>query len=173
MRGIALHEALALAVGHIPAFAARALGDQAAGAINAGRVKLDELHVLQRQSGPQHHRIAVAGAGMGRSAGEISTAIAAGGEDDDVGAEAMKRAVFKVPRHDPPASALLVGDQVQDKIFDEKLSIVLQALLIERVDQRVSGAVGRGAGAPGRIAVAVIHHVSAKRPLVDLTVLGP
>src|ERR1700719_5119894 len=50
-RRIALHEALAFAIRKIAALAARALGDQAAGAVNAGRMILDELHVLQWQSG--------------------------------------------------------------------------------------------------------------------------
>jgi hypothetical protein len=52
----------------IAAFAARAFGDQAARAVDAGRVELHELHVLQRQAGAQHHGIAVAGAGVGRGA---------------------------------------------------------------------------------------------------------
>ena len=43
---VALHEALALGIDQITAFAARALGDQAAGRINAGRVELNELHIL-------------------------------------------------------------------------------------------------------------------------------
>src|SRR5229473_349413 len=84
VRGIALHEALALAVGQIAALAARALGYEAPGAIDPGRVELDELHVLQRQSGAQHHRVAVAGAGMRRGAGEIGPPVTAGGEDDYV-----------------------------------------------------------------------------------------
>ena len=45
-RRIALHEALALGIGEIATFAARALGDQAAGAIDAGGMELHELHVL-------------------------------------------------------------------------------------------------------------------------------
>src|ERR1700730_12373564 len=40
-RCIALHEALAFPIRKIAALAARALGDQAAGAVNAGRMKLD------------------------------------------------------------------------------------------------------------------------------------
>src|SRR5215469_13749704 len=49
--GVALHEALAFGIGQVAALAARALGDQAARAIDSGRVELDELHVLQRQAG--------------------------------------------------------------------------------------------------------------------------
>jgi hypothetical protein len=62
---VALHEALAVGVGEIAALAAGALGDQAAGAVDPRRVELDELHVLERQARPQHHGVAVAGAGMG------------------------------------------------------------------------------------------------------------
>ena len=51
-RRIALHEPLALGVGQVAAFATRPLGDQAAGAVDAGGVELHELHVLQRQPGP-------------------------------------------------------------------------------------------------------------------------
>jgi hypothetical protein len=60
-RRIALHEALAFGIDEIGAFAARALGDQHAGAVNAGRMELHEFHVLQRQAGAQHHGVAVAG----------------------------------------------------------------------------------------------------------------
>ena len=68
-------------------------------------------------------------------------------------AEAVQRAVLEVPRHDAAAGALLVHDQVEREILDEELGIVAQALLIERVDDRVAGAVGGGAGAlaPGRL----------------------
>ncbi len=65
---IALHEALAGGIGQIAAFAARAFGDEAARAIDAGRMELHELHVLQRQSRAQNHGVAVAGAGMRRGA---------------------------------------------------------------------------------------------------------
>ena len=62
---IALHEALARAVGDIAAFAARALGDEAARAVDARGVELHEFHVLQGQAGAQQHGVAIAGAGMG------------------------------------------------------------------------------------------------------------
>jgi len=46
--GVALHEAFAIGVGQIATLAAGTLGDQTAGTVNAGRVELDELHVLER-----------------------------------------------------------------------------------------------------------------------------
>ena len=90
-------------IGQIAAFAAHAFGDQHAGAEDAGGMELHELHVLQRQAGAQHHGVAVAGLGMGAGAGLIGAAIAAGGQDDLVGAEAVDGAVVQVPGHDAAA----------------------------------------------------------------------
>ena len=170
--GIALHEALAFAVGQIAAFAARALGDQAAGAIDPGRMELDELHVLQRQAGAQHHRVAVAGTGVSLGCGEIGAPVAAGGEHHHVGAKPVDRTVFKVPRHDAVTDALPVHDQVEGKVLDKELGVVAQRLLVERMDDGVAGAVGGGAGAIGRGALAVLHHVAAERALIDLPGFG-
>ena len=69
-------------------------------------MELDELHVLQRQPGAQHHGVAVAGAGVRRGAGEIGAAIAAGRQDRLVGAEAVDRAVLDAQRHDAAAGAV-------------------------------------------------------------------
>ena len=143
---VALHEALALGVGEIAALAASALGDQHSDAVKTGRVELDELHVLQRQAGAQHHRIAVAGLRVRAGAREIAAAVSAGGDHHGLGAEAMDRAVVEIERDDPAADAVL-HDQVEREIFDEEVGVLLQALLIERVEHRVAGAVGGGAGA--------------------------
>src|ERR1700688_2976352 len=98
MRGVSRHEALSLAVGEIAAFATRTLRDQHAGAVDAGRMKLDELHVLQRQPGAPRHRVPVASAGVGRGAGLIDAPAPAGRDYDYVGAEAMDRSVLETPR---------------------------------------------------------------------------
>ncbi len=52
VRRIALHEALAVGVGEIAAFAARTFGNENARAVDARRVELNEFHVLQRQARP-------------------------------------------------------------------------------------------------------------------------
>ena len=85
-----------------------------------------------------------------------------------MGAEAMQRAVLEVPGHDAAAGAVLVHDEVEGEIFDEELGVVLQALLVERVDDRVAGAVGGGAGPLRHAAFAVLDGVAAERTLVDL-----
>ena len=58
------------------------------------------------------------------------------------------------------------------EIFDEEVGVVLQALLVERVEHRVAGAVGGGAGALGGRALAHVLHHAAERALVDLAVGG-
>ena len=168
---IALHEALALGIDEIAAFAARALGDEAARAVDAGRVELDEFHVLQRQAGAQHHAAAVAGAGMRRGAGGVGAAVAAGGENRGLGAETMQRAVVELERDDAAADALVVHDQVDGEELDVEFGRVAQRLAVHRVQHGVAGAVGGGAGAL-RLALAVVQRHAAERALVDLAVLG-
>ena len=124
---VTLHEALALGIDEIAAFAAGALGDEAARAIDAGRVELDEFHVLQRQAGAQHHAAAVAGAGMRRGAGSVGAAIAAGGEDRGLRAETMQRAVVELERDDAAADALVVHDQVDGEELDVEFGRMAQA----------------------------------------------
>ena len=165
---VALHEPLALGVGQVPALAAHPLGDQAAGAVDPGRVELDEFHVLQRQPRPEHHRVAVPGLGMRPGAGEIGPAVAAGGDYRHLRPEAVDRAVVQVPRHDAAHRAGLVGEQVDGEILDEELRVVAQRLLVERVQDRVTGPVGRGRGAPCRRSLAVARRHAAERALVDL-----
>ena len=170
-RSITLHEALAFGIGEITAFAARAFGDEHARAIDAGRMELHELHILQRQAGAQHHRIAVTGAGVGRGAGEIGAAISAGRQNGLLGAEAMQRPVFHRDGDNATAGTFLVHDQINGEVFDEEFSRIAQGLAIERMQHRVAGAVGGSAGALGN-ALAVIGRHATERALVDLAVFG-
>ena len=169
VRRVALHEALAHRVREITALAARAFGDETAGAVDAGRVELHELHVLQRQAGAQHHAAAVARAGMRGGAGEPRAAIAAGREDDLVRAKPMQRAFRHVER-DHAAAFAIFHDQIEREVLDEERGVVLQRLLIQGVQHGVAGAIGRRAGAL-RDALAVVRGHSAERTLIDLAFL--
>ena len=169
---VALHEALALGVDEIGALPARAFGDQAAGAVDAGRMELHEFHVLQRQAGAQHHGVAVAGAGMRRGAGEIGAPVAAGGEDRHIGAETVDRAVVELERDHAAAAAFLVHDQIDGEEFDEEFGGVAQRLPVHRMQHGMAGAVGGGAGAL-RGALAVMGGHAAERALIDLAVVLP
>ena len=170
IRRVALHEALAVGIGEIAAFAARAFGDQAARTIDTRRVELHELHVLQRQTRPQHHGVAIAGAGVRRGAGEIGPPVTARRKNHLVGPEAVQPSRRKVDRDDAAARAVL-HDQVDREILDVELGVVLQRLLVKRVQHRMAGPVGRRAGALRR-ALAEVRRHAAERPLVDAAVLG-
>ena len=122
MGRIALHEAFAFRVRQVPAFAARALGNEHARAIYAGGVKLNEFHVLQRQPGAQHHGIAIAGAGVGGGAGEIGAAITACRQHSLVRLEAVHGAVFHVEGDDAPAHTIFIHDEIYGEILDKEFS---------------------------------------------------
>src|SRR5215469_18488242 len=103
-------------------------------------MKLNELHVLKRQTGAQHHGVAVTGADMRRRAGEVGPAVAAGRHHYDVRPEAMDRAVLEAPGDDAAANAA-VHQQIEHEILDEELGIVLETLLIERMQDGMAGAI--------------------------------
>jgi hypothetical protein len=96
----------------------------------------------------------------------IDAAAAARREDDRVAAEAVDRAVFHAQR-DHAAALAILHDQVEREIFDVEVRVILQALLVERVEHGMAGAVRRGAGALHGRAFAHILHVAAERALVD------
>jgi hypothetical protein len=168
---VALHEALALGIDEIAAFAARPLSDQAACAIDAGWVELHELHILQRQADAQRHRVAVPGASVSRSGREISAAIAASGEHSGLSAEPMDRTVIQLEADDAAHCALGVPDEIDGEIFDEELALRPQRLTVERVQDGVAGAVGGGAGALCD-ALAIVGRHAAEWALVDLAFFG-
>jgi hypothetical protein len=106
---------------------------------------------------------------MRRGGGEIAATIAAGRQDHGFGAEAVDRAVFEAHRDHAPTGAIF-HDQIDGEIFDEEVRRVFQALLIQRVEHRMAGAVGGGASALHRRAFAHVLHMAAERPLVNRTI---
>ena len=130
VRCVALHEAFAFGVGKETALAAHAFRNQAAGAIDTGRVELHEFHVLQGQSGAQDHAIPVAGAGMSRGRGEVCPAVATGCQDHGVGAEQVEGALGQIPGQHATAVAVVVHQQVDREVLNVKSCIMLQGLLV-------------------------------------------
>ena len=168
-RRITFHEPLALAVGEVAALTARAFRDQTARPVDAGRVELDEFHILHRQPGAEHHAGAVAGASMRRGGGEIDASAAAGGQNRLLGAETVDRPVIEVPGHDAPAFAIF-HDQVEGEIFDVELGLVLERLLVQRVQHRVACPVRRRAGPLRLRPFAEMRRHASERALIDLAV---
>ena len=165
-RGIAFHKTLPFGIGQIAALAPRAFGNQHASAVNTRWVELNKFKVLQRKASAQHHAPAIARAGVRRCGGEIGTAIAARCQNDGLRAEAMDAAIFHAHGNDATAGAVF-HDEVKREIFDVEIRIVLQRLLVERMEHRVAGPVRRGAGALHWRASAHILHMAAERTLIN------
>jgi hypothetical protein len=91
-RGVALHEALPLAVAQDAALAARALGEQHAELVEAGGVELVELRVLDRDAAPVGDRHQVAGERVGVAGDLEDAAVAARGDDRRLGVEGVQLA---------------------------------------------------------------------------------
>ena len=134
-------------------------------------MELHEFHIFERESGAQRHAAAVAGAGVCAGRREIRASIAAGGKHHRMRAEQVQFAFVHVQREHATAGAVAIENQVKCEVFDVETRIVLERLLVQRVQHRVAGAVGRGAGAL-RSALAVVRGHAAERTLVDLAGLG-
>ncbi len=85
-------------------------------------------------------------------------------------AEPVQAAVGHVER-DHAAALAVLHDQIQREILDEERRGVLEGLLIQGMQHRVSGAVGRGARAL-RGSLAVMGRHTAERALIDPAILG-
>jgi len=82
----------------------------------------------------------------------------------------MQSAVVEPPRQNSAAGAVL-DDEIEHNVLDKELGIVLEALLVKCVQHCVPGAIGSGASAL-RQALAPMHSVAAKRPLINPAILG-
>ena len=170
IRRVALHESLTARIGQKPTLAAHAFGDQASGAIDAGGMKLHELHVLQWQARTQHHAAAIAGARVRRGAREVGPSVAAGREDRRVRAEAVEFAFGHVERHDAAARAIF-HDEIDREVLDEEDRTMPDRLLIQGVQHRMARAVGRGTGAL-RHPLAEVGGHATEGTLIDASILG-
>lgn len=177
--GVALHEALAVGVAQDAALAAGGLGEQDAEAGEAGRVELEELHVLQGQAAAVGQGHAVTGEGVGVGGGLEDLAGAAGREDDRLGLEDVDLAGGEVVGDDSGGVDLgavldvlggevVVGEEVEDVELVEELDVLLDAVLVERLQDHVAGAV-RGVAGAAHGGLAVVAGVAAEPALVDAT----
>ncbi len=84
----------------------------------------------------------------------------------------MHRAVIKFPTHNALTLAVLGHDQIDGEILNIKFSVVFERLTVERVQDRVTGAVGGGTGALHGGAFAELGCVTAKGTLINLAFFG-
>ncbi len=170
VRRVPLHEALTAGIREVSALAARPLRDEATGTVDPGRMELHEFHVLQRQARPQHHGVAIAGAGVRGRTGEVGPAVTAGRENHAMGTEPVERTRLHVERDHAAAFAVL-HDEIDGEVFDEEPGLVLERLLIQGVQHRVARAVRSRARALRR-ALAEVRGHPAEGSLVDAAILG-
>src|SRR5208282_6263883 len=83
----------------------------------------------------------------------------------------MDRPVFEAPGEQTVAGAILVHQQVESEILDEETRLVLEALLVERVQDGVAGAIRGCAGSIGHVAFRIFGRVAPEPALVDLASL--
>lgn len=100
------HKTFAFPIEKITTFATSALGDEAASAVDARGVELDELEVLAGQPCAGHHGVAVSGAGVGRRAREVGAPVSSGGQDRPVCTETMDLTSFHTKCHHSSTSGL-------------------------------------------------------------------
>ncbi|SVK50289.1 Uncharacterised protein [Acinetobacter baumannii] len=130
VRRITLHEALAVFVQQVTAFAAAAFGHQHARAGDAGRVELPHFHVLHRHAGAQRHADTVAGVDVGVGGGLVNAACAAGRQHGGFGFEVNHLTGFDADSRGADHRAVLVFHQIERIPLRENGGVVFQVLLV-------------------------------------------
>ena len=138
-------------------------------------MELVKLHVLQRQSLAEHDAQAVAGEGVRVGGGLEHPARSAGRQHDGLGVEDVNVSGGQFVGHHSGghrAPHRLGEHQIQRVELVEELDVVLDAVLVQRLQDHVAGPVGRVAG-PAHRGFAVIAGVPAEAALVDATLRCP
>ncbi len=165
IRGVALHEPLAVLVDEVATLAAAPLGDEDPGRVHRRRVELHELHVLQRQAGVERHRHPVARARVRVRRRAVEPPHAARRQDRRCSGDHLHAPVEEVPADDASAASVFLDEPEREVLLenDEARVHPLLQLLVEDLDEHVAGDVGRIDG-PRRAR-------GAERTLVELALL--
>lgn len=164
-RSVTLHEAFTLRVEKVTTLTTSTLGDQAASAVDTGRVELDKLEILVGETSTGNHGHTVTSASVSRRAAEVGTSVATGGEDGVVGEESVESAVLLVVGEDTTALAVL-HNQVKGEVLDEVVGVVAQRLAVQGVQKGVAGSVGGGAASVGLATLAILLRLTTESSLV-------
>mmetsp|Transcript_11997 Transcript_11997/g.21516 ORF Transcript_11997/g.21516 Transcript_11997/m.21516 type:complete len:570 (-) Transcript_11997:118-1827(-) len=170
--GITLHETLTLAVTKDTTLTTRALSNQATSTVDTGRVELNELKILERNSGTGSHGITVTSASVGRGGREVSAPVTTSGKDGLVGLEAVKGAILHAEGNDTTADTLVVHDEVEGKVLDVEIAVPPHGLTIESVEHGVTSTIS-GAGATVSLATpTVVKGLTTEGTLINLSILS-
>jgi len=137
-------------------------------------VELEKFHVFGRDAAPQGNGDAVAGKGIGIGGDLPDAPVSAGGEDDGFGVEDVQFAGCQLHCHHAGGHAVyprmrVDHQQVNNLEFVKEGDVILDALLVECLQDHVTSAVGGVTGAPHWFAGDVVG-VSAKRTLGNFAV---
>ena len=143
---VVLQVAVAVLVDQPAAFGPGRLGDQDAGERQAGRVVLDELHVLQRGAGAVCQGHAVAGLDVRVRREREDPTASSGGEDDRFGGDGLDPAGRQLERHHSTDPAVVDQQRGDEPLVVADDPVVLQGGLEQRMEQVEAGLVG---GEPG------------------------
>src|SRR5690606_37501198 len=168
---VTLHEALAMLVDQVATFTTAAFGNQYTGTGNTGGVELPHFHVLHRNAGAQGHAHAVTGVDQGVGGGGIDASSTTGGQHGGLGADVDGLAGFQTDGDDTHDSTVLVLHQVHGIPFIEEGGVVLDVVLVQGVQQRVTGTVGGGTGTGSLTALTVALGLTTEGALIDAALL--
>jgi len=168
---ITLHETLTLGVQKVTTLTAGTLGDQASSTIDTGRMELNELQILERETGTGNHGVTVTSASVSRCAGEVGASVSSGGKDGLMGAEAVEGTILHVQGENTTALTVL-HDQIQGKVLDEEVGVVAKRLAVEGVEDGVTGTISDGSAAVSLTTFTELQTLTTEGTLVDLALLG-
>jgi ribosomal protein S6E (S10) len=83
----------------------------------------------------------------------------------------MERSVFHVERDHTDTLAVL-HEQIERKVFDEKVGVVSEGLSVQSVQDGVTCSISGGGTSVGLSTLAVLEGLTTERSLVDLSFLG-
>ena len=170
VRGVTLHEALAIFIEQIAAFTTAAFGYQHPCPGDAGRVELPHLHILHADAGTQRHTNAVTCVDVGIGGGLVDTTGTASRQHGGLGLEVDHFTALHIDGGTTHHMAILVFHQIQRIPLGEDGGLVLDVLLIEGVQQGVTGTVGGRCGTSSLLATEILG-LTTKRTLVDRPVV--
>jgi hypothetical protein len=132
-------------------------------------VELEHLHVLERDPTPPDHGRSVSGERVRVGRDAEHPPVAARGEQHRLRTEDVQLSGGELVRDDPCGRSGVVPQQIQAVELVEEANVPLDALLVQRLQDHVPGAVRRVARALDR-RLAVVAGVSAEPSLIDAPV---
>ena len=168
VRRIALHKPFPVTVSQDTSLPSHCLGNQDAEPHDAGGMKLEKFHILQRNAAPGTNRRAIAGIGVGVGGDLEHPAEASGGKEYRLGSKNMDLTGGQLDHHHALAGVAR-KEQINHLVFVEEGDVIFDALLIEGLQDHMAGSISCIAGT-AHWPFAEIAGVSAEAPLIDAAV---